>query len=80
MDCRRVQAAISERMDGEHLSHRVSDAVDRHLPGCTDCSTFESNAWRRPFARSAALRPPRRPNASASVMALPESRFAPSCA
>src|SRR4029079_19357193 len=33
-------------MDGEHLSHRVSDAVDRHLPGCAECSAFEGNAWR----------------------------------
>jgi len=46
VDCKRVQAAISERMDGEHLSHRVSDAVDRHLPGCAECSAFEGNAWR----------------------------------
>jgi hypothetical protein len=46
VDCRRVQAEISERMDGEHLSHRLSDAVDRHLPGCTDCSAFEASAWR----------------------------------
>src|SRR5436853_7784946 len=33
-------------MDGEHLSHRVSDAVDRHLPGCVECSAFEDSAWR----------------------------------
>src|SRR5205085_268077 len=33
-------------MDGEHLSHRVSDAVDRHLPGCAECSAFEESAWR----------------------------------
>src|SRR3954468_10442378 len=32
-------------MDGGHLSHRVSDAVDRHLPGCAECSTFERDAW-----------------------------------
>ncbi|MFL5737746.1 MAG: hypothetical protein ACJ76P_10445 [Actinomycetota bacterium] len=46
MECSRAQAAVSERMDGEHLSHRVSDALDRHLPGCAECSAFESNAWR----------------------------------
>ncbi|MFL5766373.1 MAG: zf-HC2 domain-containing protein [Actinomycetota bacterium] len=46
MDCRRVQAAISERMDGEHLSRRAADAVEGHLPGCAECSAFERNAWR----------------------------------
>src|SRR5437868_355962 len=46
VDCKRVQAAISRRMDGEHLSHRVGDAVDRHLPGCLECSAFEDSAWR----------------------------------
>ena len=35
------------------------------------------NAWRPPRARSAALRPARRPNTSASVIALPDSRLAP---
>jgi hypothetical protein len=33
-------------MDGEHLSRRVSDAADRHLPTCAECSAFEANAWR----------------------------------
>jgi hypothetical protein len=46
VDCKRVRAALSERMDGEHLSRHVADAVDRHLPGCAGCSSFEENAWR----------------------------------
>src|SRR5213076_464784 len=33
-------------MDGEHLSRRVSDAMDRHVAGCARCAAFEANAWR----------------------------------
>jgi hypothetical protein len=45
VDCKHVRAALSERMDGEHLSRRMADAIDRHLPACQECSAFEENAW-----------------------------------
>jgi hypothetical protein len=45
VDCRCVQAALSLRMDGEHVPRRVSDAVDRHVETCAVCSAFDEGAW-----------------------------------
>jgi outer membrane lipoprotein-sorting protein len=33
-------------MDGERLSTRASEALDRHLSTCSACRAFESGAWR----------------------------------
>ncbi|HEX9123759.1 MAG TPA: zf-HC2 domain-containing protein [Actinomycetota bacterium] len=46
MDCERLQAAVSARMDGERLSARLAAEVDRHLATCAACATFERTAWR----------------------------------
>ena len=46
MTCERAQAAISERMDGEHLPARVGQPLDEHLETCSDCRAFASNAAR----------------------------------
>lgn len=46
MNCSRAQAAISERMDGEHLPARVVAALDQHLAGCATCRAFEAGAWK----------------------------------
>ena len=46
MDCSRSQAALSERMDGEHLAPRVTAALDQHLAGCATCRAFEQRAYR----------------------------------
>ena len=40
MNCRRAQAALSERMDGEHLSSRLAVALERHVARCPRCSAF----------------------------------------
>ena len=44
MNCERVQAAMSERMDGERLPGRVAAAVDAHAAGCAACRTFAERA------------------------------------
>jgi len=46
VNCRRAQAALSERMDGEHLSSRLAGAVDTHLARCSRCSAFVRDAER----------------------------------
>ena len=46
MNCHRAQAAISERMDGEHLPAGVSASVEAHLEGCIDCRAFAERAAR----------------------------------
>ena len=46
MDCSRSQGALSERMDGEHLSPRVTAALDQHLAGCSTCRAFEQRSYR----------------------------------
>jgi outer membrane lipoprotein-sorting protein len=46
VDCERARRAISERMDGERLSSRVSAAVDHHVAGCAACAAFEAGAWK----------------------------------
>ena len=46
MDCDRARRAISERMDGERLSPRLTTAVERHVAGCTACAAFEAGAWK----------------------------------
>ena len=46
MDCDRARRAISERMDGERLSPRLTAAVEHHVAGCVGCAAFESAAWK----------------------------------
>ncbi|HEV8622365.1 MAG TPA: zf-HC2 domain-containing protein [Actinomycetota bacterium] len=46
MDCERARRAISERMDGERLSPRLTAAVERHVAGCVACAAFEAGAWK----------------------------------
>ncbi len=46
MDCERARRAISERMDGERLSPRLTAAVERHVADCTACAAFEAGAWK----------------------------------
>ena len=46
MDCERARRAISERMDGERLSPRLTAAVERHLANCAACAAFEAGAWK----------------------------------
>lgn len=46
MNCDRAQAAISGRMDGEHLSSRLAATLERHLATCTACRAFEQGAWK----------------------------------
>ncbi len=46
MNCDRVQAALSERMDGERLSPRIETAVEEHVAGCSLCAAFEAGARR----------------------------------
>lgn len=46
MDCDRARRAISERMDGERLSSRLTAAVARHVAGCAACAAFEAGAWK----------------------------------
>jgi hypothetical protein len=46
VNCERARAAISERMDGEHLAARVGQPLDAHLETCADCRTFASSASR----------------------------------
>jgi outer membrane lipoprotein-sorting protein len=45
VDCERARRAISERMDGERLSPRLTAAVERHVAGCATCAAFEAGAW-----------------------------------
>jgi outer membrane lipoprotein-sorting protein len=46
VDCERTRRAISERMDGERLSPRLTVAVERHVAGCSACAAFEAGAWK----------------------------------
>ncbi len=46
MDCDRTRRAISERMDGEHLSTRTATALEHHLEGCSACAAFQAGAWK----------------------------------
>jgi len=46
VDCERARRAISERMDGERLSPRLTAAVERHVAGCAACAAFEAGAWK----------------------------------
>jgi hypothetical protein len=55
VNCARVQEALSERMDGEHLSPRVRDAVDSHVESCLTCHSFLARAER--VRRSVRMRP-----------------------
>ena len=45
MNCDRARRALSERMDGEHLSRRAAAALEAHLRTCAACRAFESQAW-----------------------------------
>jgi hypothetical protein len=59
VNCDRVQAAVSARMDGEHLPSRQTAEVDAHLATCADCRGF--------FARSERVRQSVRIRAAESV-------------
>jgi outer membrane lipoprotein-sorting protein len=41
-----ARRALSERMDGEHLSSRTVAALERHLAACESCRAFDAGAWR----------------------------------
>lgn len=45
MDCERARQAISERMDGERLSARLSASVEGHVATCPGCAAFQRGAW-----------------------------------
>jgi hypothetical protein len=45
VDHSRAQELISERMDGERLPSRLSDALQDHLSGCEVCRAFERGAY-----------------------------------
>lgn len=46
MNCDRVRRALSERMDGEHLSRHVDHALEQHLTTCAACRAFEAGAYK----------------------------------
>jgi Putative zinc-finger len=46
VDCDRARRALSERMDGEHLSPRLAAAVDVHVAGCAACTAFQAGSWK----------------------------------
>ncbi len=45
MNCDRARRALSERMDGEHLSRHAAAALQAHLDACAACRAFEARAW-----------------------------------
>jgi len=45
IDCARVQAALSARLDGEDTGV-PDDVVDAHLSGCVECQAFFEQAAR----------------------------------
>lgn len=45
MNCDRARRALSERMDGEHLSRHAAAALEAHLRACAACRAFEARAW-----------------------------------
>ena len=68
MDCDRARRAISERMDGERLSTRLTAAVEHHVADCHACAAFEAGAWKlREAARFEVA--PAVPDLVASIMA-----------
>lgn len=46
MDCKRAEALISARMDGERLRPKVEAALERHVASCLSCTRFTEGAWR----------------------------------
>ncbi|HEU4355940.1 MAG TPA: zf-HC2 domain-containing protein [Actinomycetota bacterium] len=46
MNCDRARRALSERMDGEHLSHHAASALEHHLATCAACRAFQAGAYR----------------------------------
>ncbi|HET6776270.1 MAG TPA: zf-HC2 domain-containing protein [Actinomycetota bacterium] len=46
MDCERARRAISERMDGERLTPRLTATVEHHVADCPACAAFEAGAWK----------------------------------
>ena len=46
MNCDRVRRALSERMDGEHLSRHVAHTLEGHLRTCAACRAFQAGAYR----------------------------------
>lgn len=46
MNCDRARRALSERMDGERLSHHAARALEHHLDTCAACRAFQAGAYR----------------------------------
>lgn len=46
MNCDRARRALSERMDGERLSHHAAHALEQHLATCAACRAFQAGAYR----------------------------------
>jgi outer membrane lipoprotein-sorting protein len=46
VDCERARRAISERMDGERLTPRLTAALEHHVADCPACAAFEAGAWK----------------------------------
>ncbi|HEX5950104.1 MAG TPA: zf-HC2 domain-containing protein [Actinomycetota bacterium] len=46
MNCDRARRALSERMDGERLSHHAARALEQHLTTCAACRAFQAGAYR----------------------------------
>ncbi len=46
MDHEQAERLISERLDGERVSPRAAEGLERHLRSCRDCRAFERAAWR----------------------------------
>ena len=55
MNCERVQAILSDRLDGERAPERVAAAVDDHRSNCARCQTFEAGTLL--LRRSVRVRP-----------------------
>ena len=46
MNCERVQALVSARMDGVYLTASQAEATDVHVGGCARCRAFEERSAR----------------------------------
>ena len=46
MNCDRVQAVLSARMDGAHVARRQAEIADAHVRSCGPCRTFEEQSAR----------------------------------
>jgi hypothetical protein len=46
MNCDKVQAVLSDRLDGGRAPDRIGATVDEHIATCARCRAFEANALR----------------------------------